>query len=102
MHQSQAAMTNALARHYVGRDAKKYIDTNAAQTESEMIGTPLKARALCWMKNLVSTDLNSLPRDTVRSPAIHERKWVIRQHIAQSPSLQHQWETTNRIADDSG
>ena len=37
--QSQAAKTNALVRHYVGRDAKKYIDTNAAQTESEMIGT---------------------------------------------------------------
>ena len=37
VQQSQAAMTNALVRHYVGRDAKKYIDTNAAQTESEMI-----------------------------------------------------------------
>ena len=39
MQQSQAAMTNALVRHYVGHDAKKCIDTNAAQKESEMIGT---------------------------------------------------------------
>jgi len=37
--QCHAVMTNALVRHYVRCDAKKYIDTNTALTVSEIIGT---------------------------------------------------------------